>query len=288
VEKRSRRLEKSIRLPGGRLIRIPAIMGIINVAPDSFYAGSRFLNPDQAATRAIQMESEGAAIIDVGGESTRPGTEVVVAPKEEIARVIPVIREIRRRSDVTISIDTRKAQVAAAAISAGAAIVNDVSALEFDAEMAATIARSGSGVVLMHMRGTPATMDSKTRYRDVTLEVAEYFKLRTRFAIQAGIERGRIIIDPGLGFAKKARHNLQLIAQLNRISALGFPVAVGPSRKRFVRTICGEEDAEMVRGSAAIAAIAIANGAAIVRVHDPAAMKAAVAMATAVRRGEVQ
>lgn len=263
-------------------------MGIINVAPDSFHPGSRFLDPDQAATRAIQMESEGAAIIDVGGESTRPGTEVVVAPREELARVIPVIREIRRLSDVTISIDTRKAEVAAAAISAGAAIVNDVSAMEFDREMAATIARAGSGVVLMHMRGTPATMDSKARYHDVTREVAEYLKIRARFALRAGIKREAIIIDPGLGFAKKARHNLQLILGLGRIAALGFPVAVGPSRKRFVRTICGDEDAETVRGSAAIAAIAVANGAAIVRVHDPAAMRAAVAMATAVRRGEVQ
>jgi dihydropteroate synthase len=263
-------------------------MGIINVTPDSFHAGSRFLDPELAASRAIQMESEGAAIIDIGGESMRPGTDVVVAPKEELARVIPVIREIRRRSDVTISIDTRKAEVAAAAISAGASIVNDVSAMEFDPEMAATIARARCGVVLMHMRGTPATMDSKARYRDVTRAVVEYLKLRTRIAIQAGIRRERIIVDPGLGFAKKARHNLELIAGLGRIGALGFPIALGPSRKRFVRTICGEEEVEAVRGSAAIAAIAIANGAAIVRVHDPAAMKAAVAMATAVRRGAVQ
>jgi dihydropteroate synthase len=280
--------EKSIRLTGGRLIRFPAIMGILNVTPDSFHAPSRFLDPELAAGHAIEMESQGAAIIDVGGESMRPGAGDIVPAKEELARVIPVIREIRRRSAVLISIDTRKAEVAAAAIAAGASIVNDVSAMEFDPIMTKVAAKTRCAVILMHMRGTPATMDSLARYHDVTRDVRAYLRARARIAVEAGISGGRILLDPGLGFAKTGRHNLELIAGLARICALGFPVAVGPSRKRFVRTICGDEDTAAVRGTAAVVAIAVANGASIVRVHEPAAVKEAVAIATAVRYGAVQ
>ena len=271
---------RSIRLSDGALIRFPAVMGVLNVTPDSFSDGGRYRNPGQARAHAIEMARAGADIIDIGGESTRPGASEV-SPEEELSRVIPVIRALRGAVTRPISIDTRKASVARAALAEGATIVNDVSAMEFDPAMAETVAQARAAVILMHMRGTPATMMRRARYRDVVSEVREYLAARARAAAKAGIARSRIIVDPGIGFAKTANHNLQLLNALPRLRKLGYPVLVGVSRKSFVRTIAGTSDIDLLFGTAAAVAVAIASGAAIVRVHDPEPMSAVVRVASA-------
>lgn len=255
-------------------------MGVLNITPDSFSDGGRYLDADSAQARAIEMARSGADIIDIGGESTRPGASEV-SPEEELSRVIPVIRALRATLARPISIDTRKAVVARAALAEGATIVNDVSAMEFDPAMAETVARARAAVILMHMRGTPATMMRRARYRDVVSEVREYLAARAGAAAKAGIERSRIIVDPGIGFAKTANHNLQLLNALPRLRGLGYPVLVGVSRKSFVRKITGTSDIDLLFGTAAAVALAIAGGASIVRVHDPEPMRAVVRMASA-------
>lgn len=275
-----------MRLKGGVVIGFPAVMGVLNVTPDSFSDGGRFLDPERAVAHALEMEAAGADIVDVGGESTRPigAREVPIA--EELARVRPVLERLGKVLRVPISIDTRKAEVARMALYAGAAIINDVSALRADPAMAALAAKSGCAVVLMHMRGGPENHAGLTRYRDVVSEVVSFLTERIRFALDAGIAASRIIVDPGIGFAKNAEHNLRLLAALPRICALGYPVLVGSSRKRFVRSICGASEPEMTFGTAAADAIAVMNGASIVRVHDPGASGAAVAMAAAISKGK--
>jgi dihydropteroate synthase len=275
------RQPQSLRLEDGRVIRFPAIMGILNITPDSFFDGGNFLDPIRAVDHALKMEAAGASIIDIGGESTRPGA-ATVAVEDELDRVLPVIEVLRTKLKIPISIDTRKAVVASAALDEGAAIVNDVSGLKFDPVLAHAVARAGAALILMHMRGTPATMNRLARYRSVVADVVEFLERQAHAATAAGVRRSRIIVDPGLGFAKDARHNLELIGGLSKICALGYPVLVGASRKRFVRTISGATEADQLFGTAAVNVLAVASGASIIRVHDPGPAVAAVKMAVAI------
>jgi dihydropteroate synthase len=272
-----------LRLKDGRVIRFPAVMGILNITPDSFSDGGRFLESGRAVDHALKMEAAGATIIDIGGESTRPGA-AVVSVEVELERILPVIEALRGKLKAPISVDTRKAVVASAALDEGAAIVNDVSGLLFDPILAQSVAQAGAALILMHMRGTPQTMNRYARYRDVVAEVRAFLERQARVAIAAGVLRSRIIVDPGLGFATNARHNLQLMGGLSEICALGYPVMVGASRKRFVRAIAGGSESDLLFGTAAVNAIAIAAGVSIVRVHDPGPAVAVVKMAAAIAR----
>jgi dihydropteroate synthase len=246
------------------------IMGILNVTPDSFSDGGKFLATDAAVRRGLEMADEGADFIDVGGESTRPGSDAVPAG-EEARRVIPVIRELAKRTTVPISIDTTKAEVADRALSEGAAVVNDVSALLADHSMAEVAARHHAAVVLMHMKGTPKTMQEDPTYDDVVGEVKSFLEERGRAASVSGI--GQIIVDPGIGFGKTVQHNCELIRRLREFASTGYPVLVGPSRKSFIGKILDAPAAGRLEGTAAAVAVAVMNGANIVRVHDVREMK---------------
>ena len=266
------------RLPLGE----PLVMGVINVTPDSFSDGGESLGPERALRRARALVAEGAGMLDVGGESTRPGAAPVGA-EEEIARVVPVIRLLRERLDVPLSIDTRKAGVARAAIEAGAVVVNDVSALG-DPRMAGVVAEAGVGVVLMHMRGTPETMQRDPRYDDVVGEVAAELEAARARAVAAGIEAERVVLDPGIGFGKTAEHNLALIAGLERISALGSPVLLGASRKAFIGALLGGlPPGERGAGTAGACVAGLLKGARIFRVHDVRLVREALIVAEAIR-----
>lgn len=256
-------------------------MGVLNVTPDSFSDGGRYLDADCAVEHALAMEAAGADVIDVGGESSRPVGAVEVPIEVELARVTPVLARLGRRLRVPISIDTRRAEVARVAIESGAAIINDITSLEHDRAMAPLAARTKCAVVLMHMRGGPANHRKFARYRDVVREVVSYLDARAGFAVESGVARSRIIVDPGLGFAKTAQHNLKLLAALPDLCALGYPVLVGASRKTFVARISGAGGQELEYGTAAANALAIAAGASLVRVHDVGAAVAAVRMAAA-------
>lgn len=275
---------RSLRLKDGRVIRFPAVMGILNVTPDSFSDGGRYLDPERAVDHALAMEAAGAAIIDIGGESTRPVGASAVAVEVEMERVLPVIEALRERLRAPISIDTRRAVVAGAALDEGAAIINDISALRHDPAMMALAAETGCAVVLMHMRGGPTDHAEHARYLNVVAEVSAFLAWRAAAAEAAGVLRSRIIVDPGLGFAKNARHNLELMGGLSRICALGYPVLVGASRKRFVRAIAGGSESDQVLGTAATNALAVAAGASIVRVHDVGPAVAVVKMALAIAK----
>jgi dihydropteroate synthase len=265
---------------------LPAVMGVLNVTPDSFSDGGRFLDPDAAMAHALEMEAAGADIIDVGGESTRPVGAREVSASEEIARVLPVLRLLREKLRVPISVDTRHVEVARVALDEGAAIINDIAALA-DPAMMSLAASTKSTVVLMHMRGGPADHHKFARYNNVVDEVVKFLAARARDAIAHGIAPSRIILDPGIGFAKTATHNLQMLGNLPRLCALGYPVLIGGSRKTFVRKIAGASAQQMLLGTVAVDAIAIANGASIVRVHEPGPARAAVAMASAISRGKI-
>jgi len=243
------------------------VMGILNVTPDSFHDGGRFAASDQAIDEALRMESDGADIIDLGGESSRPGAEPV-GVSEEMERVIPVLEGIRRRSDIPISIDTTKARVAQEALGAGASIVNDISALRADPEMACVVAEAGCCVILMHMLGTPETMQANPTYEDVVEEVATFLRERVAVATEAGIRRERIWVDPGIGFGKRLEHNLQLLQGIDRLAAIGMPILVGLSRKSFLGQILDAPSADRLEGTISANAVAIARGAGIIRVHD--------------------
>jgi dihydropteroate synthase len=266
------RRKSCLKLADGRTVSFPAVMGILNVTPDSFSDGGLFLDPEKAVEHGLAMESEGAAIIDIGGESTRPVGARSVPPEEELRRLVPVLDRLGKHLHVPFSIDTRKAIVARAALDRGAAIINDVSALSADPEMGPLAAKTRAG---------PENHMQYARYRSVVTEVVTYLRERVRFAIRNGIRPGRIIVDPGLGFAKTARHNLALLGSLSRICALGYPVLVGASRKSFVRKISGQSAKQTESGNAAVHALAIAQGAAIIRVHDVGAAVAASKMAAA-------
>ena len=245
----------------------PLVMGILNVTPDSFSDGGQAFSPRAAVRHALRMARDGADLIDIGGESTRPGA-TAVSIHEEIRRVIPVIRQLATRLSIPLSVDTTKSAVAEEALAAGAVIVNDVSALAGDRAMASVVARSRAAVILMHRRGTPRTMQRLARYGDVLREVAGSLRESVRRAERAGIARERILIDPGLGFAKTARHNLELLRDLSALRALGLPIVVGPSRKSFIGRVLGTDIVERLAGTLACVSRAMEQGAAIVRVHD--------------------
>lgn len=247
-------------------------MGILNVTPDSFSDGGRWLRPADALRHAEQMAADGAELIDVGGESTRPGAQSV-SLEDELDRVIPVIRALAKRVRVALSIDTSKAEVARQALEAGAVIVNDVTALSGDPGMATVVSRAGARVILMHMRGTPRTMQRRPRYRDVVEDVTAELRRAVDRATASGIRPSRILVDPGLGFGKTAAHNLRLLRELNRLSALNRPIVVGPSRKSFIGRLTGAEPSDRLPGTLACIAQAALGGASIVRVHDVKAVR---------------
>ncbi|HTL30522.1 MAG TPA: dihydropteroate synthase [Tepidisphaeraceae bacterium] len=265
--------------------RRPLVMGVLNVTPDSFSDGGKFFDAHAAAREAAAMESAGADLIDIGGESTRPGSQPV-SPEQQLERILPVIRAIRNVSPITLSIDTMRAAVADAALDAGANLVNDISAGRDDAEMYPLVARRKVPIVLMHMQGMPATMQDHPTYQNVAVEVELFLRERMTLAISAGIKRRNILVDPGIGFGKTTEHNLTLLRGLKGLRRLGRPVVIGTSRKGFIGKIIGEPD-PMHRqfGTAATIAWALANGAAIVRVHDVGPMVQVTKMVRAMMEG---
>lgn len=266
------------------LDRRPLVMGILNVTPDSFSDGGRFDSPERAADRAVAMVDEGADIIDIGGESTRPNVSPVPAA-DELRRVVPIVEKLAGIVSVPLSVDTYKAVVAREAIAAGAEIVNDVSGFTFDAAMAETVASSTAGAVLMHTRGRPTEMQKDTVYADLVGEVAEFLAAAVARAEKAGIGRERIVVDPGIGFGKSLAGNLELLRRLAELSGTGCPLLVGTSRKAFIGTVLDREVDGRLFGTAATVAAAVMNGARIVRVHDVRPMRDVVDMTWAIMTG---
>ena len=248
------------------------ILGILNVTPDSFSDGGMYYNATQAIEFALQMEEEGADIIDVGGESTRPGAKTVELQKE-CDRILPVIEGIRTKSDILISIDTYKSEVARQSIATGAGMVNDISGMTFDPNMVDVIKDSGLPVVIMHIKGTPKNMQKKPYYEDLMQELTEYFEERKKFARAKGILDQQIILDPGIGFGKRLQDNFQLLRELKRIVDIGFPVLIGPSKKSFIGLTLDLPVDQRLEGTAAAVTTGILKGARIVRVHDVKDMK---------------
>ncbi|ABB32118.1 dihydropteroate synthase [Geobacter metallireducens RCH3] len=263
------------------LSRRPCIMGILNVTPDSFSDGSRYLDLDRAEERAHQMVEQGADIVDIGGESTRPNIAPVDAD-EELRRVIPLVERLAGRIPVPISVDTYKAVVAREALRVGAEIVNDISGLTFDPAMAATVAEADAGLVVMHTRGRPDTMQRDTAYGNLIAEVIDFLRQSVLIAEAAGVSKERIVVDPGIGFAKSVQGNLEILRQLRDVASLQLPILVGTSRKSFIGTILGRNVDERLFGTAATVALAVANGASIIRVHEVREMRDVADMAHAV------
>lgn len=259
----------------------PHIMGVLNVTPDSFSDGSVFLDTDRAVERACEMEAEGADSIDIGGESTRPFA-LPVSEEEEAGRVLPVIERLAGRLRVPISIDTWKSSVAREALRAGAEIINDISGCTFDPCMAEVAAAAGAGLVLMHTRGRPQEMQRETSYGALIPEIIQFLRERMCYAESHGVQRRRIVIDPGVGFGKSVEGNLEILRRLEEFSALGRPILVGTSRKSFIGKILGREVGDRLFGTAATVALAVARGASIIRVHDVRQMRDAALMAQAV------
>lgn len=255
-------------------------MGVLNTTPDSFSDGGRFASFEDAVARGLAMAKGGAHIIDVGGESTRPGSEPV-PDDEQIRRVVPVIRELAQ-AGLVVSIDTTSARVAAEALAAGAEIINDISAFRFDPGMLGLLAESGVPAIAMHTLGPPKTMQQAPAYRDVVREVCEHLRERVRVAEAHGIDPARIALDPGIGFGKRLEHNLALLRHLGEVVALGHPVLVGTSRKSFLGRLTGKEVGDRLMATAASVAISIANGAHIVRVHEPGELADVIAVAQAI------
>lgn len=258
-------------------------MGILNVTPDSFSDGGRYLDLDAAVERALEMVAEGADIIDIGGESTRPGAEPVPT-EEELRRVIPVIERLVDVVDVPISVDTTKSEVAQEALAAGAHIINDISGLQFDANMAKVVADFGAAVVIMHIKGTPRNMQDNPVYNDVVDEILSFLRRQVDTALAAGIPRDRIIIDPGIGFGKTTGHNLEILRRLRQFKELDLPVLVGTSRKSLIGNVLKLPVEDRLEGTAATIAVSIMNGADIIRVHDVKAMKRVAVMTDAIVR----
>ncbi|MBN1543582.1 dihydropteroate synthase [candidate division KSB1 bacterium] len=278
------RTDKPVWRCGDRTIALDGpslIMGILNVTPDSFSDGGRYWHPQDAVLRGIQMAAEGADILDVGGESTRPGAEAV-SVEHEIERVVPVIKALAAQTTVPISVDTNKAAVAEQALRAGASIVNDISAMRYDPLMAKLVAQTGAGVVLMHIRGTPRDMQSQTHYDDLVREINSYFIDALQRAGSAGIHSEQIVLDPGIGFGKTASDNFVLIRNLSRFAQHGRPILVGPSRKSFIGKALNLPVEERLEGTLAAVAACLINGASIVRVHDVGAVKRAAVIADAI------
>lgn len=262
------------------------VMGILNVTPDSFSDGGLYLEWDKAIERAIQMEEEGADIIDIGGESTRPGA-APVSLDEELERVIPVIEGLRGRLKTPISIDTYKGRVAEEAIRVGASIINDISGLMFDPEMAGLSAKYDIPLIIMHIKGTPRDMQVNPVYEDIIGEIIDFLEERISIAIKVGVREDRIIIDPGIGFGKTFEHNIEIISRLGEFSSLGRPILFGPSRKSFIGNILNLPPAERLEGTAAAVAIGIMKGANIVRVHDVLTMVKVAKVADAIKQRRV-
>lgn len=258
------------------------VMGILNVTPDSFYDGGAYLDPSVAVEHALRMEQCGADIIDVGGESTRPGSDPV-APDVQRDRVVPVIEGIRRNSDIWISVDTYSSEVARAAIEAGADIINDISGGRFDPEMPALVAEKGTPIIVMHIRGTPKDMQVAPTYRSLIPDLVEYFETRLERLGEAGVAREKVLIDPGVGFGKTVEHNLLILKGLGELKVLRRPVVLGVSRKSFIGTILSREANERLWGTVGATVIGGWNGAHVVRVHDVAEVRDAVEMVRAVR-----
>ena len=260
-----------VRLSDGRQLGLsrPLVMGILNVTPDSFSDGGRFLSPENATVMAYRMEEEGADIIDVGSESSRPGAEPVPVD-EEIRRVIPVIETIRKKSDIPVSIDTYKSQTAIAALESGANMVNDISALQFDKRMVEVLAERSAPIVLMHMLGSPRDMQQNPSYSNCVEEIADFFEERIGFCHQNGIDKSRLILDPGIGFGKRLSDNVEILANLRLFTSFGLPLLIGASRKSFINMLhpSDQQADQRIGGSIAAAVTAVINGAAIVRVHD--------------------
>jgi dihydropteroate synthase len=261
------------------------VMGVLNVTPDSFSDGGQFFDTNRAIERGLQMATDGAAIIDVGGESTRPGS-APVSTNEQIRRVVPVIKALCEKVDILISVDTKNFEVAKAALQAGAAMINDITALS-DERMGELAAEHEVPVVLMHMQGTPATMQIEPKYKDVVGEVLEFLLGRAERAEQFGISKDMIFIDPGIGFGKTLEHNLLILRHLKRFVAAGYRVVVGTSRKSFIGKLTGKENpSERIFGTAATVALCAAAGVSIVRVHDVAEMVDVVKVASAIKCSE--
>jgi dihydropteroate synthase len=262
-------------------VRAPLIMGVVNVTPDSFSDGGLYLDADAAVEHGLRLVAEGADILDVGGESTRPGAEPV-SEAEERQRVLPVIERLAHDGGARISIDTTKLAVARGALEAGATLVNDVSAFRFEPAMAELVAETGAGCCLMHMLGEPRTMQRDPRYDDVVSEVRAFLEGRLAVAVSAGIDEGRVWLDPGIGFGKTVEHNLELLRRLDEIVAIGRPVVVGTSRKSFLgKLVGGRDEGERLPGTIATNVLALERGASVFRVHDVAQNADALAVAAA-------
>jgi dihydropteroate synthase len=256
-------------------------MGVLNITPDSFYDGGRFLDPGRAVARGLELAAQGADILDVGGESSRPGSEPVPA-EEEMRRVVPVLTGLRRQTSAFLSIDTTKSIVARAAMDAGADIINDISAMRFDSDIPPLAARRDVAVVLMHMLGVPRTMQQAPAYQNTVAEVKGFLFKRLAAAVQAGLNRDRIIIDPGIGFGKRLKDNLVLLNHLPDLEDLGCPILVGPSRKSFIGKILDLPPEDRLEGTLAASVLSVARGAHILRVHDVQAVRRAVRVAEAI------
>lgn len=280
----AREIEKAIKNYGSAPSKRTQIMGIVNVTPDSFSDGGKYYDPDKAIEHAHKLISDGADIIDIGGESTRPGAKTV-PEKEELERILPVIKAISNKC--VVSVDTRKSNVAKVALRNGAQIINDISALRYDKKMADVISYYKAGVVLMHIKGTPLTMQKNPQYNDLLYEVLEYLKNSIEIAREAGILTDRIIVDPGFGFGKTLKHNLDLLKNLKTFKALGCPILAGTSRKSMIGEILNMPEEERLFGTAATIAVAILNGANIIRVHDVAEMKQVAQITDAIVRRDL-
>jgi len=269
----------------GKILQLsekPILMGILNVTTDSFSDGGQFLDPDHATDHALQMHQHGAAIIDIGAESTRPGS-IGIDPDEQIKRVTPVIKGLSNQIDVLISIDTTSSKVAQAALDAGAVIINDISALRFDPDMVSLAAQTKTPIILMHMLGAPRDMQIDPKYDDVVKEVKKFLADRIDFAVAAGVERSQIVVDPGIGFGKTIHHNLLLLKHLTEFQQLDVPLLVGASRKSFIGKILEIDDpAERLFGTAATVAQCVMAGAQIIRVHDVKQMHQVAQLTTAI------
>ena len=258
------------------------VMGILNVTPDSFSDGGRFASVLEAVAEGERLVEAGADILDIGGESTRPGSELISA-EEESDRVIPVIEKLAARVQVPISIDTMKASVAREAITHGAEIINDISALRFDKQMSKVAAETGAGLILMHMRGMPKDMQTGSLYYQSLIEdINDFLRERLQYALDCGVQREKMMLDPGIGFGKTAQDNMRILKCLARFQGLGRPILTGVSRKAFIGSVTGGEPRERTEGTAAAIAVAIVNGSSVIRVHDVAAMKKVAAMTDAI------
>ena len=259
-------------------------MGVLNVTPDSFSDGGQFYDEEDAVSQGLRLAGQGADIIDIGGESTRPGSKPVSA-EEEKARTLSVIERLAERVDIPISIDTQKAEVAAEALDAGAAVVNDVSALRTDGDMASLIAERNVPICLMHMQGTPRTMQKDPAYEEVVSDIIQWLRERVDYAVSAGIDEEQIIVDPGFGFGKTLQHNLELLRRLSEFHSLGRPVLVGTSRKSMLGAILGADPDERLNGTLATVVCAAMSGCHIVRVHDVRPARETLKICQAVRQG---